>query len=105
MADVYQVTGPLAVAKVGGAEQYLRRGTIVPAGVSDAQIKHLESVGLITKVDPVEAAPEPAKGIDEMTVAELKEYAAAHSVELGEASKKDEILAAVKAAQEPAEQA
>lgn len=33
-----------------------------------------------------------------MTVAELKEYAAGHKISLGDAAKKDDILAAIKAA-------
>ncbi|MBQ6712502.1 MAG: hypothetical protein IJN28_01770 [Selenomonadales bacterium] len=36
------------------------------------------------------------KAIDDMTVAELKEYAAAHDIKLGEATKKADILAAIK---------
>lgn len=41
------------------------------------------------------AVPKP---VDKMTVEELKAHAAEHSIDLGEASKKDEILAAVQAA-------
>jgi hypothetical protein len=38
------------------------------------------------------------KPLDEMTVAELKEYADQHGIDLGEAKKKAEILAAIQAA-------
>ena len=48
----------------------------------------------------VEKAATP-KPIEKRTVAELKEYAAEHGVDLGEATKKDDILAAIKAAAQP----
>ncbi|MFD1203586.1 Rho termination factor N-terminal domain-containing protein [Sporosarcina contaminans] len=35
------------------------------------------------------------KTVEEMTVSELKEYAAEHDIDLGEAKKKDDILAAI----------
>ena len=35
---------------------------------------------------------DPVKSVDEMTVAELKKYAAENEFDLGDASKKDEIL-------------
>lgn len=38
------------------------------------------------------------KPLDEMTVAELKEYADQHGIDLGEAKKKAEILVAIQAA-------
>ena len=42
------------------------------------------------------AEKQPLKPIEEMTVAELKDYAAALNVDLGEATKKADILAAIK---------
>lgn len=100
MGAVYRVTGALAVAKVCDSEQYLRRGSLVPAGVAAEQVEHLISVGLVSKVDVAdEAAPVGAKGIDGMTVAELKEHAAARGIDLGEAGKKGEILAAIRASE------
>lgn len=38
----------------------------------------------------------PLKTVDEMTVAELKDYAAALNIDLGDATKKADILAAIK---------
>ncbi|MCR8983270.1 hypothetical protein [Brevibacillus laterosporus] len=39
------------------------------------------------------------KSLDKMTVAELKEYAIQHEIDLGEATKKDDILAVIKGAE------
>lgn len=44
----------------------------------------------------VEVVEEKAADFDEMTVAELKAYAAANNIDLGEATKKADILAAIK---------
>ena len=40
-----------------------------------------------------------AKPLEKMTLAELKEHASLKSIDLGEATKKDDILAAIKAAE------
>ena len=44
----------------------------------------------------VEAKEEKKTNVDEMTVDELKAYAAANNIDLGEATKKADILAAIK---------
>ncbi|ATO50140.1 hypothetical protein P4V86_19410 [Brevibacillus laterosporus] len=46
-----------------------------------------------------ETYPLEEKSIDKMTVAELKEYAIQHDIDLGEATKKDDILAVIKGAE------
>ena len=104
--DQYRVVGPAAVVRVAGSRVTIDRGATVPDGADEAHLEHLVSVGLVAKVEVVdEAAPAEPKTVDEMTVSELRAHATARGVDLGEASRKDEILAAVKAAQEPAEQA
>lgn len=53
---------------------------------------------------PEEGAQEtPSKSIDDMTVEELKAYAAERSIDLGAASLKADILAAIKAAEQEGE--
>lgn len=51
---------------------------------------------------------EPEKGenqddipIEKMTVAQLKEYAAKHEIDLGEATKKEDVLKVIQDAQQP----
>lgn len=39
------------------------------------------------------------KPLDKMTVTELKEYAAVHNIDISEVAKKEEILAAIQAAE------
>ncbi|WP_138496340.1 hypothetical protein [Paenibacillus pinistramenti] len=39
------------------------------------------------------------KSVEDMTVAELKAYAAEHQIDLGDAAKKEDILAKIKAVQ------
>ncbi len=42
----------------------------------------------------------PDGGLSDMTVAKLKEHAAANNIDLGDATKKDDIIAAIELAQE-----
>lgn len=44
----------------------------------------------------IEKEPIKPKTIDEMTIAELKDYASANAIDLGEAAKKDDILTIIK---------
>ena len=58
-----------------------------------------EPMLIVREVDAEEPAGIPAKPWDSMTVAELKAYAAAKQIDLGGASKKDDILAAIAVAE------
>lgn len=42
---------------------------------------------------PQATQPEPEIDFQSMTIAQLKEYAAEHNIDLGDASKKDDIIA------------
>ena len=97
MAGEYRVVGPVAVVRVAGRRVSVERGGVVPEGADAAHLEHLLSVGLVSRVEVADVAA--TKGVDGMTVAELKEYAEASGVDLGEVSKKDDILAAIQAAQ------
>lgn len=46
------------------------------------------------------AETQPAKALDDMTVAELKEYASNEGIDLGDATKKDDIRAAIQLVEE-----
>lgn len=67
---------------------------------------HLDSIGQqeAEPEQPQEPQQEPeqpqGKALDEMNVAELKAYAEARGIDLGEAKKKADILAAIKTAQD-----
>lgn len=99
---IYIVKAAAVKVRIGdrgdvGVARIIRRGGIVPAEVSEDQVKHLVRKGFIEKMTSAEPRP-----VDKMTVEELKAYASKRSIDLGEATKKDEILAAVQAAAEPA---
>ena len=60
----------------------------------------LLEVGVINaNYETVTKAPGNPKAIEEMTVAELKEYAAENDIDLGDAKKRDEILEVIQAAE------
>lgn len=105
---IYRVTaGAVMLHLTAGGEQMVLKGRSFNAeGVEADHLKHLKRLGLVSEVKAAEA-PKPApaqtsakepKSVDKMTVEELKAYASEHSIDLGEATKKDEILAAVQAA-------
>jgi len=65
--------------------------------VTEARFKEISAAGKY--VEKVEDAEPEEKPLDKMKVDELKEYAKAHEIELGEAKTKPEILEAIKAAE------
>ena len=79
------------------------KGTFYPAHtpfvVDDQDVESLIQQGAIVTIPPHPIVPEgDKKSIEEMTVAELVAYAEEHSIDLGRASKKADILAAIEAA-------
>lgn len=54
----------------------------------------------VTVLDETDETAVPEKSIDEMTVTELKDHAAATGIDLGDATKKEDILAKIKAVKE-----
>lgn len=110
MADTYTVTGALAIVATDVGESYVYRGGKVPAGITDHARKHLLDLGLIAK-DSQAAGPEPDTSddeqtgeqagkvdLDEMNLAELRDYAKDNDIDLHGATKKDEVLAEIKSA-------
>ena len=96
--------------QVGQADMLVERGRLLPAGVSDADLQRLVGKRMVELVEDDPAEPEPeAKAevepdtgdtpVARMTVGELREYAAEHDIDLGDATRKDDILAAIAAAQ------
>ena len=125
-APVAVVTVPLG--KNASQVRFLEQGASLPDGIDQAQLDHLVAIGFIEPADdgqpddgqpddgqpddgqPDDGQPDgrpagrrpagrPAKPVGEMTVEELKAYAAEHNIDLTGASKKDDILAAIQAAQ------
>ena len=94
----YQVTSAAVRVQLGNADLLVEKGRVLPEGVAEADLERLVSKGMIEAL-PDEPEADKPKHVDDMTVAELKEYAEANGIDLGEASKKNDILAAVKAVQ------
>ena len=58
----------------------------------------------LRKVEDVEEVESEDKPLDQMKVDELKQFAADNSIDLGDATKKDDILAAIQLATEDTQQ-
>lgn len=65
--------------------------------VTEARFKEISAAGKYVEVIADDAPGE--KPLDKMKVDELKEYASAHGIDLGDAKTKAEILEAIKAAE------
>ncbi|MNB80555.1 hypothetical protein D3C75_273200 [compost metagenome] len=64
--------------------------------LSDAQYERIKDhVTVLEEADELAGA----KSVDEMTVAELKAYVAEQNIDLGEATKKEDILAKIRESQ------
>ena len=112
----YTVSGPVAVVKVGEELRYLDHGAAVPEQADAESVEHLLAVGLIGKTEAVEPdapavepdAPadeppgEPAGGeavdLDALNLDELRTYAAGNGIDIGDATRKADIRAAIDAA-------
>ena len=116
---MYRVAGALVVVQVsdGRREVYLEAGARVPATADADCVRRLLAEGLL-----VEDAPAPDPVVDEraaelgpvevepvarvaeapafrsMNLDQLRQYAADHNIDLGGATRKDDIVAAIKAA-------
>lgn len=100
----WRVIGPVAAVIIDGSVRYIERDGTFKAGDNAA---HLAAIGLIEPVEDAvieQPAPEdagaPAQPVDlaELTVEQLKEFAAEHNIDVGKATKRDDILAAITSA-------
>ena len=103
-----RVTAAAVRVRVGNTDVLVERGGLLPAQVDADTVKRLMAKGMVKQFDPPEPEPEAKAevGLDagdtpvaRMTVDELREYAAEHDIDLGDATRKDDILAAIAAAQ------
>lgn len=100
----YIVTGPVAVVRIGNEYHYFRRGTVFTEG---ANAGHLCAVGLIEPFGdgpsadpdlPNEAAEDDLpEDLQALNLAELREIAKEQGVDLGGATRKADIIAALSA--------
>ncbi|NHN55778.1 hypothetical protein G9U51_08310 [Calidifontibacter sp. DB0510] len=98
----------IAVVNDAGQQQLLRKGAELPEFVSKDKIRDLVDAGLVEKTrsrssnTPTggDAEGKPAVDVtpDAMTLAQLKVYATEHGIDLGKATKVDDVRAVVLAA-------
>lgn len=101
MSKQHIVKSACVVVPVDGEDRYLYQGAPIPEGVDAERIEHLVSLGMITEVTVSSEAPlELPDGdpTDKWTGDQLKAYAAAHEIDLGDAAKKADVFAAITAA-------
>lgn len=77
-------------------------GETIGRDPADKRTKHLISIGVLVRADEVEGATAadllqraPLTGLENMTVAELKEYAADEGYDIAGLSRKAEVVAAI----------
>lgn len=97
MAAVYTVTAALVVAHVGGKVQHFYAGDVLPVNVDEGSLKNLKSLGYVAKSGDA-VADQTDEPSDAWTVKQLQAFAGEHSIDLGDAKNKPDILAAVLAA-------
>jgi len=93
---VHIVITPLVIARAqGGTDVYLYRGAPVPESIPAAEVKRLVAEGFIEPLPEVEVEPPFPEGdpTADWKVAQLTAYAAAKSIDLDGATKKEDILA------------
>jgi len=97
----YVVTAPAVQVVVEARVYFLERGASVPEGVAEDVLAHLVGIGYIAEAE-VEAEPVPdtEKPLDKMTTAKLVELAASEGIDLSNATKNADRVAAIVAARE-----
>ena len=98
----HKVTAALVIASAADKSQvYLYAGALVPASIPPEEVARLVAGGFIGEDAPPTPAVEAEGAPDESwKVAQLKAHAAEQGIDLGDATKKDDILAAIVAAQD-----
>jgi len=93
----YRVSTPLVIASdEGGRQVYLYNGQPIPSNVPEEEIKRLLEGEFIESDGTVEEDSFPdGDPSEEWTVKQLRAYAKAFDVDLGKATSKPDILAAL----------
>lgn len=100
----YRVIVPAVQVAAGSRLHFVERGAVLPGEVDGAVIDRLLVKGMIEKAESgdSESGGDELKPLDKMTREELDAYAAEHSIDIGAASNKSDVLAAIKAAESAA---
>ncbi|GAB3622577.1 hypothetical protein GCM10027418_06590 [Mariniluteicoccus endophyticus] len=116
----YVVTAAAVRVVVGASALIVEQGNRLPEGVSQDELERLVEKQMVSELADGEIATldvdklvvtgegdkptpdegdEPEKSIDDMNLAELRAYAEEHAIDLGGATRKPEVVEAIKAAQ------
>jgi len=113
MAARYIVAWPMVKVVIDRKVSLLAKGAPVPAAVDPEVLERFVARGMVMEVQPVEVPEdqadeqesdqvpsdeEPARDFAAMNLDQLRAYAAEHSVDLGGATRKDDIIAVLTAA-------
>lgn len=116
---LYRVVRGCAVprAKDGGDAGYFYPGKYLPANIAKGEGERMVELGICEKVTIADAEPEQidagqqagdggesgqqpeGDALEDKTLTELREYAKTHEIDLGGAARKDDVVAAIRAAQ------
>lgn len=115
MAGQYVATADYVAVTAGdingnGVVHFVARGGLVPEGVPEEILRGLAERGLIGTIPAVDEPPAPAdppaevkaeteKPLEEMTLAELRDYAAKNGINIDGATDKPKTIAKIQAAQ------
>ena len=105
VAKAEYVAVTIGEAGGNGVVQFVAAGGLIPEGVDQSILDNFLQRGLIErkheepKAEDAKVESETGDLVSEMTVGELREYAIEHNIDLGDATRKDDILAAIAAAQ------
>jgi len=92
----YLVTAPLVSVKdAAGKYTYFYEGATVPDGFDKVNLAGLAEAGLVKEIVPESDEVPEGDPSDAWTVKQLKAYADAKGVDLGDAKSKGDVLAAV----------
>lgn len=93
----YYVSAVLVVAKTShGTLRYFYQGATLSEDIPEDEVKRLFDEGFLAeKPDEADDSEDDEGPRDKWTVPKLKAYAEQHSIDLGDATKKADILAAI----------
>lgn len=91
--------GPKGLNTVNGLV-YVDAGETVDVEISEAEAKSAKDTGWFSRPKAADEADDGPKELGDMTVNELKAVAEAEEIDLGDATKKADIVAAIELARE-----
>lgn len=101
----YRVTAAAVLVTVGLRDHLVERGRELPSGVAKVDVDRLVGKGLIEAAEPDAPADEPqgepaggeSVDLDALNLDELRTYAAENGIDIGDATRKADIRAAIDA--------